>query len=148
MNFKKKNGYYNGKYYIDDKEVYLEPEIKEIFEEAKREEEKLLRRDKRYGLFRFEDYDQEKYNFIDSIADEGSDVEEILINEEKRLAVKQSLSSLDSDELNLIKLLIEKELTEREIAKILNTSHSTINYRKNKIFKKLREILQNLKLLI
>ncbi|NMA84951.1 MAG: sigma-70 family RNA polymerase sigma factor [Epulopiscium sp.] len=140
-----RNGYYQGKYYIDGKEIELSDEIKEVFEEARKEEDKLLRRDRRAGLFRFDDYSTSEYRFIDSIADNEQNVENMILTNEKNFEIKKTLSSLDEEELVLLKLFVEKELTEREISKIIGVSHSTINYRKQKLKDKLRKLLSKLR---
>lgn len=71
-------------------------------------------------------------------------IEEEVIEKEFKEEIKAILSKLNKDELNLLKLLIEKELTEREISKIIGVSNSTLNYRKKKLLDKLKKLINNL----
>lgn len=152
MNTNNKNVYYNGKYYIDGKEVELSEEVKEIFEEARKVEQRILRQERRYGVYSSSNYmakskelvEGTAEDYIDRLEDKSSNVEEKILRNEDVLKVKESFSELDKEELKLIKLLIEKELTEREIGKILGISQVAVNKRKHKVFKKLRILLKDL----
>ena len=63
----------------------------------------------------------------------------------ERFKVKELLLwKIEKEELRLIKLLIEKELTEREIGKILGISQVAVNKIKHKVFDKLRTLLKDL----
>ena len=63
------NGHIKGKYYIDGKEIPIKDDVKKIFEDSKREEEKLRKRDLRAGLFLFQDIDTNKRLFMDILGD-------------------------------------------------------------------------------
>lgn len=152
MNTNNRNGYYHGKYYIDGEEVELPDDIKEIFEEARKAEQKILRQERRYGVYSSSNYmlksrEQDgnpQEDYIESLEDKTSNIEEKILKNEEILRVKESFSELDKEELRLIKLLIEKELTEREIGKILGISQVAVNKRKHKVFDKLRTLLKDL----
>lgn len=152
MNTNNKNGYYHGKYYIDGKEVELPNDIKKIFEEARKAEQRILRQERRYGVYTSSNYmlkskEQDwssKEDYIESLEDKTSNIEEKILKNEEILMVKESFSELDKEELRLIKLLIEQELTEREIGKILGISQVAVNKRKHKVFEKLRTLLKDL----
>ena len=85
-----------------------------------------------------------KEDYIESLEDKTSNIEEKILKNEEILMVKESFSELDKEELRLIKLLIEQELTEREIGKILGISQVAVNKRKHKVFDKLRTLLKGL----
>ena len=138
------NWYHKGKYYIDGKEIAIKDNVKKIFEDSKREEEKLRKRDSRAGLFLFQDIDTSERLFMDILEDTNCNIEEEMIEKEFKQEIKIILSSLNKDELHLLKLLIEKELTEREISKIIGVSNSTLNYRKKKLLNKLKKLFNNL----
>lgn len=152
MSTNNKNGYYHGKYYIDGKEVELSEDIKNIFEEARKVEQRILRQERRYGVYSSSDYiiksrgqnGNAQEDYIESLEDKTSNIEEKVLRNEEILKVKESFSRLDKEELRLIKLLIEKELTEREIGKILGISQVAVNKRKHKVFDKLRTLLKDL----
>lgn len=152
MSTNNKNGYYHGKYYIDGKEVELSEDIKNIFEEARKVEQRILRQERRYGVYSSSNYiiksreqnGNAQEDYIESLEDKTSNIEEKVLRNEEILKVKESFSKLDKEELRLIKLLIEKELTEREIGKILGISQVAVNKRKHKVFDKLRTLLKDL----
>ena len=155
MNHKRKNGYHDGKYYINDTEIELSQEVKEVFEEARKTEERLLRQERRYGVHSSSHYlpkneltkGTPKDDFIERIEDKSENTEDTILEKEKAGQVRDSMENLSKDELTLLKLLIEKELTEREIGRILGISQVAVNRRKHKIFDKLRKILNDLLML-
>lgn len=148
----KKNGYYNRKYYIDGKEIPLSDDIKEIFEETRRLEHRIIRQKRRYKVGRPFNYvvkTNGKVNFdsgidIEDIPDNSQNVEEMVSKDEEILKIRKALGELEKDELELIRLLIDKELTEREISNIMGISQVSVNKRKHKVFGKLRNLLKDL----
>ena len=148
----KKNGYYNRKYYIDGKEIPLSDDIKEIFEETRKLEHRIIRQERRYKVGRPFNYvvkTNGKVNFdsgidIEDIPDNSQNVEEMVSKDEEILKIRKALGELEKDELELIRLLIDKELTEREISNIMGISQVSVNKRKHKGFGKLRNLLKDL----
>lgn len=148
----KKNGYYNRKYYIDGKEIPLSDDIKEIFEETRKLEHRIIRQERRYKVGRPFNYvvkTNGKVNFdsgidIEDIPDNSQNVEEMVSKDEEILKIRKALGKLEKDELELIRLLIDKELTEREISNIMGISQVSVNKRKHKVFGKLRNLLKDL----
>ncbi|TRW22097.1 sigma-70 family RNA polymerase sigma factor [Criibacterium bergeronii] len=148
----KKNGYYNRKYYIDGKEIPLSDDIKEIFEETRKLEHRIIRQERRYKVGRPFNYvvkTNGKVNFdsgidIEDIPDNSQNVEEMVSKDEEILKIRKALGELEKDELELIRLLIDKELTEREISNIMGISQVSVNKRKHKVFGKLRNLLKDL----
>ena len=147
-----KNGYYNGKYYVDGKEIPLSDDIKEIFEETRKLEHRIIRQEIRYKVGRQFNYvvkTNRKVNFdsgidIENIPDNSQNIEDIVSKEDDIIKIRKTLGELEKDELELIKLFIDKELTEREISKIMGISQVSVNKRKHKAFSKLRKLLKNL----
>lgn len=68
--------------------------------------------------------------------------EETLYKKELYSFLKTALSALTDEEFNLIQELFYLEKTEREVAALLHTAASTINYRKHKVLAKLRKLLE------
>lgn len=62
---------------------------------------------------------------------------------ENRLLIFENLSQLSLEEFKLIYSLYYEDLTERSYAQKYNTRQSTINYRKNKILKKLKKCIES-----
>lgn len=78
------------------------------------------------------------------LADKQCDVAEEVLRSIQKVNIQKSLSSLSSEEKDLIRNLILSDfpLTEREYAKKVGKTQSTINYQKNAILKRLKNMLQ------
>ena len=78
------------------------------------------------------------------MVDKQCDVAEEVLRRIQKANVQKSLSSLSSEEKDLIRNLILSDfpLTEREYAKKVGKTQSTINYQKNAILKRLKNMLQ------
>jgi len=75
-------------------------------------------------------------------ADVSADVEAIVFNQLLLEQLMRYLDELDSDSRRLC-LLIGEGVSEREIAAAAGISQSTLNYRKNRLFAKLRNLLKD-----
>ena len=75
-------------------------------------------------------------------ADASADVEAIVFNQLLLEQLMRHLDELDSDSRRLCRLIGEGA-SEREIAAAAGISQSTLNYRKNKLFVKLRTLLKD-----
>ena len=102
------NGYHKGKYYIDGKEIAIKDNVKKIFEDSKREEEKLRKRDSRAGLFLFQDIDTSERLFMDILEDTNCNIEEEMIEKEFKQEIKIILSSLKQRWVASLKTLNRK----------------------------------------
>lgn len=140
----KLNGYHRCKYYVDGKEIELSEEVKNIFEEARKAEQKILRKEKRYGVYLSSTFVENKHIDLDDILFSEDDVKEKVIKNEIISLVRQALTKFGSDELEIIKLLIDEQLTEREISKILGISQVAVHKKKHKIYNKLKTLLKDL----
>lgn len=80
---------------------------------------------------------------LDTIPDTDSGIEENLMFAELLTALSEELNNLDPEGKRICELIMEVK-TEREIATEMGRRQSTINYKKNKVFDKLREVLKDL----
>lgn len=125
----------------------LVPVSKNVYEEFyiyKRRERYLEERDISNGLLYFSDFDTDDGNFIESVEGKTVDVEKLV---ETGIMIKElykALDSLNKDERDLIERIFFKEETIREIARNNDVSHVAVQKRRNKILKKLKEILKYL----
>jgi len=93
--------------------------------------------------FATEDDEGNKKSWLDDIEDMTPGPQLILEEEDLLIALLNKLEELDPDGCTICRLLLE-EKTEREIASIMGISkQSTINYKKHKAFKMLKELLQD-----
>lgn len=70
--------------------------------------------------------------------------EELVIQNMQLEQLYKALSLLSEDEQYLIRQLFFEERTERDLAKELKIYHNAVHKRKNRILKKLKNILENL----
>lgn len=75
----------------------------------------------------------------DIIADETVNVEGTAIQRVMIEKLRQTLKTLDEDELFLIQQLIYQEQSERELAKQLKISHTAVGKRWDKLKEKLKK---------
>ena len=117
-------------------------------------EEDYLNFYKEFDRYRYYERLQNYYNVlsVDEILFSGKDIftdtnENLILKTEKKQELEelhQALLSLTSEELNLIHSLFWEENTIREYAKIIETSFTTIEYRKQITLEKLRKIIKHL----
>lgn len=68
-------------------------------------------------------------------------IDEIMLKDRK-CAVNKVIASLSEEEQFIIIKLFYEDYTERQLAKVLNISNTTLHYRKIKILKKMKEIFE------
>lgn len=68
---------------------------------------------------------------------------DLLIKAELREAVFAALEELDAEDLQIIKMLVFENLSERQVALQIGLSQKGINKRKHKILKQLRKYLED-----
>lgn len=71
-------------------------------------------------------------------------IEELVIQNIQLEQLHQALALLSEDEQYLIRQLFFEERTERDLAEELKIYHNAVHKRKNRILKKLKNILENL----
>lgn len=130
------------KYYL-----YVGKEKVEVTEEAyksywqEREHEKYLRKvDRKVHLLFFSDVDHDG-NFVDNLIDERVNVEEEVSKQIMIEDMMRAISKLTNEEKSLIQKLYFEEKTLRATAQELGIEGSTVMRRRNKIFKKIREMM-------
>lgn len=123
----------------------LIPVSRNVYEEFyvyRRRERYLEERDISKGLLYFSDYDTQDNNFIDNVEDKTVDVDKLV---EAGMMIKElhkALDGLNTEERDLIEKIFFKEQSIREIARNEKISHVAIQKRRNKILRKLKEILK------
>ena len=144
---------------------YRIPDFKKMYPEASEEVIAVLRTTER--KMQYQEYDlkvqrtifDEQTNMIEIIPSRedsyerlqeqdvqfgeiGLGTEELVIQNLQFEQLHKAISMLSEDEQYLIKQLFFEERTERELAKELNIYHNAIHKRKNRILKKLKNILK------
>ena len=135
MNDKKYNIYINNTKFEVSEEIY-----KEYYKE--KEHSKYLRKEERkVSIVSYEELSN-KLSAEDIIADDTVDVENEAINNIMISKLKEALKTLSEQELELINSLVYQEMSEREFSKRTGIPQKTVNNRKNKLFHKLKKILE------
>lgn len=127
----------NTKYiYVGGEKVYVSDEIYKVYKQQKNREEYLRRLDVEFLDFNF----TENYS-IEDIEDESINVEKIVETKMLIDQLKNAMESLSEDEREIIKRLYFDEEPLRKVAKSRNVSHPALIKKRDRILKKLREMI-------
>jgi len=127
----------NTKYiYVGGEKVYVSDEIYEVYKKQKNREEYLRRLDVEFLDFNF----SENYS-IEDIEDESINVEKIVETKMLIDKLKNAMESLSEDEREIIKRLYFDDEPLRKVAKSRNVSHPALIKKRDRILKKLREMI-------
>lgn len=133
------------KYFIKVQDILVEVscEVYTAYYSMDRRERYLIERDKVYGLLYYDAWSSETTNGVDYINDTSVNVEE----EALRNLLPDIWSYVDQigDKYNICRLIAVGK-KEKEIAEIFGITQQTVNETKQRLFKKLKNILEkNLK---
>lgn len=127
----------NKKYiYVGGEKVYVSDEIYKVYKKQKNREEYLRRLDVEFLDFNF----SENYS-IEDIEDESINVEKIVETKMLIDQLKKAMESLSDDEREIIKRLYFDDEPLRKVAKSRNVSHPALIKKRDRILKKLREMI-------
>lgn len=127
----------NTKYiYVGGEKVYVSDEIYKAYKQQKNREEYLRRLDVEFLDFNF----TENYS-IEDIEDESINVEKIVETKMLIDKLKNAMESLSDDEREIIKRLYFDDEPLRKVAKSRNVSHPALIKKRDRILKKLREMI-------
>ena len=127
----------NKKYiYVNGEKVYVSDEIYKVYKKQKNREEYLRRLDVEFLDFSF----TENYS-IEDIEDESINVEKIVETKMLIDRLKKAMESLRDDEREIIKRLYFDDEPLRKVAKYRNVSHPALIKKRDRILKKLREMI-------
>lgn len=127
----------NKKYiYVNGEKVYVSDEIYKVYKKQKNREEYLRRLYVEFLDFSF----AENYS-IEDIEDESINVEKIVETKMLIDGLKKAMESLSDDEREIIKRLYFDDEPLRKVAKSRNVSHPALIKKRDRILKKLREMI-------
>lgn len=127
----------NTKYiYVGGEKVYVSDEIYKVYKQQKNREEYLRRLDVEFLDFNF----TENYS-IEDIEDESINVEKIVETKMLIDRLKKAMETLSDDEREIIKRLYFDDEPLRKVAKSRNVSHPALIKKRDRILKKLREMI-------
>lgn len=127
----------NTKYiYVGGEKVYVSDEIYKAYKQQKNREEYLRRLDVEFLDFNF----TENYS-IEDIEDESINVEKIVETKILIDQLQKAMETLSDDEREIIKRLYFDDEPLRKVAKSRNVSHPALIKKRDRILKKLREMI-------
>ena len=129
----------DGKYiYVNGKKIYVPDEIYRAYKKQINHEAHLNRLNRKHKVYGFEEYNID----LNSIVDENVDIEKIIETKMRIEDLYKALDKLNKEEKEVIDSLYFKEMTIRDLAKEQQVSSKKIFSFRNKILKKLREMLE------
>lgn len=133
------------KYYIfvGDEKIEVDQEVYKSYWQITNRERYLERLDRQNKLLFFSDLSTE-YSFEDTIANENYDFEKIVETKMLIDRVREAIDSLNDEEREVIERLYYQDESLRSIATSKKISASALLKRRNKILKKLKELLNDL----
>ena len=133
------------KYYIfvGDEKIEVDLEVFKSLLQITNRERYLERLDRQNKLLFFSDLSTE-YSFEDTIADENYDLEKIVETKMLIDRVREAIDSLNDEEREVIERLYYQDESLRSIATSKKISAPALLKRRNKILKKLKELLNDL----
>ncbi len=124
--------------YIKGKKIYVSDEIYKAYKKQINHEAHLSRLDRKHQVYGFEDYKLD----LNSIVDENVDIEKIIETKMRIEDLYKALEKLNEEEKKVIDSLYFKEMIIRDLAKEQQVSSKKIFNFRNKILKKLKEMLE------
>ena len=124
--------------YVGSKKIYVPDEVYRAYKKELNHEDHLKRLDRKHNVFHFGDFNTS----IVDVADDTVDVEKIIETKMRIKDLYQALRKLNDEELKVIDSLYFKKMTIRDLAKEQQVSSKKIFSFRNKILKKLREMLK------
>lgn len=133
------------KYYIfvGNEKIEVDQEVYKSYWQITNRERYLERLDRQNKLLFFSDLSTE-YSFEDTIADENYDLEKIVETKMLIDRVREAIDSLNDEEREVIERLYYQDESIRSIATSKGISAPALFKRRNKILKKLKELLNDL----
>lgn len=135
---------YKNKKFIKIEDSLLEVSKKEYeIIESEDQRRKYVKRIEKKKVISYDNKDENDTVLINSIKDVNYDIESEVERKLEIERLKKALLQLDAEEYKLIKELFYKEIPLREYARINGIPFTTVQGRKDKIIKKLKNILKN-----
>lgn len=133
------------KYYIfvGDEKIEVDQEVYKSYWQITNRERYLERLDRQNKLLFFSGLSTE-YSFEDTIANENYDLEKIVETKMLIDRVREAIDSLNDEEREVIERLYYQDESLRSIATSKKISAPALLKRRNKILKKLKELLNDL----
>ncbi|NWO22883.1 sigma-70 family RNA polymerase sigma factor [Mogibacterium timidum] len=129
--------------YVNGQKVKVSEDIYKVYWREREHEKYLEQVDRKNHLLFFSSLDQDGH-FAETLVDESVDVEKIVETQMMIEAVRNAISKLNAEERDIIERLYFNDETLSSVARDKGVTYQTIQWRKNRILRKLKEILEKL----
>ena len=123
--------------YVNGKKVYVSDKLYKAYKKQINHEAHLSRLDRKYNVYGFEDYKLD----ANSIVDENVDIERIIETKLRIEDLMKAIGKLNEEERELIYAIYFEEKTLKDIANTQDTNLMKISRIRDKILRKLRDML-------
>ena len=123
--------------YVKGKKIYVPDEVYRVYKKELNHEAHLKRLDRKHGVFHFGDFN---IGVVD-IADKSVDVEKIIETKMRIEDLMRAIGQLNEEERELIYAIYFEEKTLKDIANTHDTNPMKISRIRDKILRKLRDML-------
>ena len=129
--------------YVKGEAIPISEEVYKAYWKITEHEKYLQKKDCKYGVIPFSSLDHDGH-FVDNIVDESIDIEKVVEAQMMIEALRSAISKLNAEEKELIERLYFYDETLSSVAKDKSVTYQTIQWRKDRILRKLKEILEKL----
>ena len=129
--------------YVNGQKVKVSEQIYKVYWQEKEHEKYLEQVDRKNHLLLFSQLDHDGH-FVDNLIDESTNVEKIVETQILIETVRKAISQLNSEERDIIERLYLNDETVRSVAKLKSITHPVLIKRRNKILKKLKQLIEEL----
>ena len=129
--------------YVNGQKVKVSEDIYKVYWREREHEKYLEQVDRKNHLLFFSSLDQDGH-FAETLVDESVDVEKIVEIQMMIEAVRNAISKLNAEERDIIERLYFNDETLSSVARDKGVTYQTIQWRKDRILRKLKEILEKL----
>ena len=129
--------------YVNGQKVKVSEDIYKVYWREREHEKYLEQVDRKNHLLFFSSLDQDGH-FAENIIDESVDVEKIVETQMMVEALRKAISKLNNEERDIIERLYFNDETLSSVARDKGVTYQTIQWRKDRILRKLKEILEKL----
>ena len=129
--------------YVNGQKVKVSEDIYKVYWREREHEKYLEQVDRKNHLLFFSSLDQDGH-FAETLVDESVDVAKIVETQMMIEAVRNAISKLNAEERDIIERLYFNDETLSSVARDKGVTYQTIQWRKDRILRKLKEILEKL----
>ncbi|HGH7602123.1 TPA: sigma factor-like helix-turn-helix DNA-binding protein [Streptococcus pyogenes] len=129
--------------YVNGQKVKVSEDVYKVYWREREHEKYLEQVDKKNHLLFFSSLDHDGH-FVDNIVDESVDVEKIVETQMMIEALRDAISKLNDEERDIIDRLYFNDETLTGVARVKGVTYQSIQWRKDRILRKLKKILEKL----